>query len=617
MHRRPHSVPALLLLVAVLGVGFIGVGASGCGDDRVIAVGGGPPGSDGVDTDDDGPVGDDTSGAETGSDKPGDPGAVGAMREIVLLHDTSKPIHLSITDQLLIQAKVIDYIAGGPAPDVLVSYEIVEGPDVGGDATLTALQATTNPSGEVGVTFRANHVPDIHYTVELSANGAEPVQIELFVTDAPKGDIRVALNYEGPISVKNVHLRLFPGDFTCGQFNPINVPDNVIADNTLLGLGLEDEVVWTDLAAAEKYTVVATAQSPAGSLAAAGCIDGVVVIAAEENSVTLTMYLLTLNPTGIYDTVNVFDFTGAIPGELGMLVDQIVLLFNNPGKFLIDQIKVLVSTYVPAWVTDLAFSLFEDQLADIVTNWIKNESPSWIQDIFLIGDDLTQIVDNLEMQAELQISKLQNDYYVQGTLFWTGIVLYWHLGCELDEAHPEYDPDCGKFTFSIQDFTNTQFPMDIVEGKFTGSIQDFDKFDIDNHTIKINYGKLILFVLNEMLLPTLTGENNLTDAILSFVNCASIASAFSNGVLDSIGVDEGDLEGFCVDAITFLTVPVEALLGNLALDSQLRLQGHATLLDADNDLLVDEIIDGVYVGHVEVDGQEGPEFDGTWEAWKK
>jgi hypothetical protein len=242
-----------------------------------------------------------------------------------------------------------------------------------------------------------------------------------------------------------------------------------------------------------------------------------------------------------------------------------------------------------------------------------NQSPDWMQDIFIIGNDLTQVVGNLEMLGTLQLSKLSNDYYIQGVLMWDGIVLYWHYGCP-KEGEPEFDPECGQYVFGLEAFTNTEFPMDIVEGKFTGIIQDFDQFDIDNHVIKINYGKLVIFVLNEMLLPALSGENNLTDAVLSFVNCAGIASTFSNGVLDAIGVTESNLEDFCEDAITLIVTPVEIILANLALDSQLRLQGHATLIDDTQNLIVDHIIDGIWIGHVEVDGQEGPEFDGVWEA---
>ena len=38
------------------------------------------------------------------------------------------------------------------------------------------------------------------------------------------------------------------------------------------------------------------------------------------------------------------------------------------------------------------FGFFEDELAAIITNWLLNVSPDWMQDIFTIGQDLTQVV---------------------------------------------------------------------------------------------------------------------------------------------------------------------------------------------------------------------------------
>ena len=576
----------------------------GCGDERIIAVGGGAlPDSfalaDGAVL----PDGENYADAEE------------MTREIILLHDLSVPEQVIVTQELPIRAKLLDYELDGPASNALVQYTIVEN-DGEGDATLSSYQAYTDADGEVVITFRSNFKSQVNYTVELFSEGAQPVYLDIYVTDVPRGDIRVDVAYEGPIPIKNVHVRLLPGNFSCGQFKATNVPGGVLGDATLLGLGGDDSVAFDNLPADQKFTIVATALSPNDSLAAAGCVDGVLVMPGTENKVTMTMYLLVLNPAGYYDTTNIFDFTDAIPGELGELIDSVVLLFNNPGKFLIDQVKGLVANFIGEVVTDIAFSLFEDALANIVTDWMLNESPDWIQDIFIVGQDLTQIVNNLELQATLIISKLSNDYYVQGVLLWDGIVLYWKLGCPKD-GEPGFDPECGKNEFTLEDFQNTEFPMDIVEGKFTGLIHDFDQLDIDNHTIKISYGKLIIFVLNEMILKTLTGQNNLTDALLAFINCGSIASSFSNGILDGIGVSEGDIEDFCTDAIVFLATPVTLLLGSLAVDSQLRLSGKAILIDENSDLKVDKIVDGEYVGHVESDGQQGPEFSGTWEAWKQ
>ena len=599
-----YTRPMKTLRLASLCVGLLGLLGTGCGDERIVAVGGGAyPDSfafaDGIS------VGDASGHSDTEE----------MQREIILLHDTDVPEQVIVTQELPIRAKVLDYTLDGPAANALVQYTIVEN-DNNGDATLSSHQAYTDADGEVTIVFRSNFKSQVNYQVELYTDDAHPVYLDVFVSDVPRGDIRVDVAYEGPIPIKNVHVRLLPGSFSCGQFKPTNVPDGVLGDATLLGLGGDDSVTFENLASSQKFTIVATALSPSGSLAAAGCIDGVLVMPGQENKVTMTMYLLVLNPAGYYDTTNVFDFTGAIPGELGELIDSVVMLFNDPGQFIIEQVKTLVANFIGQVVTEIAFSLFEDALADIVTDWMLNKSPDWIQDIFVVGQDLTQIVNNLELQATLVISKLSNDYFVQGVLMWDGIVLYWKLGCA-KEGEQDYDPECGKNEFSLTDFQNTEFPMDIVEGKFTGLIHDFDRLDIDNHTIKISYGKLIIFVLNEMILKTLTGEDNLTDAILSFINCASIASSFSNGILDGIGVSEGDIEDFCTDAIVFLATPVTLLLGSLAVDSQLRLSGKAILVDEDNDLKVDKIVEGVYSGHVESDGQQGPEFTGTWEAWKQ
>jgi len=593
----PMVLPFALAAALVVGAGTL----AGCGDEKIVAVGGGPlpdtilGGSDVPDA--------------TLPDGAIDPSALG--REIVILHDTTHPMSITVTQNQLLRAKVIDYAQGGPASDISVRFAVVEGADAS-DASLSSLSAYTDDAGVAAVTFRSGTTADRTYTIQVSADGADPVRFDVYVTDSPRGDLRVALSYEGPIAVKNVHLRLVNGQFTCGQFSAINPPLDVVGEKTLLGVG-QGDVVWEHLPASERFTVVATAESQEGHLAAAGCIDGVVIVGEQENKVTLTMYLLTLNPTGIYDSTNIFDFTGAIPGQLGELVTQISLLFNSPGQFLIDQVKAIAAAYVGELITDAVFGLFEDAVVDVIDDWMFNNSPQWIQDILQVGQDLTQVVNNLEMQAELRISKLSNDYYVQGALLWQGIVLYWHWGCP-DQGEPGYDPECGRYVFNLQAFQDTQFPMDIVEGHFTGTIQNFDQLDIDNHVIKINYGKLIIFVLNEMILPALSGEHTLLDAVLSFIDCHSIGQSI--GGFGALGIDEEDVEDFCVDAVTTIVSPVQFVIGGLAIDSQLRMSGNATLRDDDDDLVVDRIDDGNYLGHFESDGQEGSPFTGTWEAVK-
>ncbi|MFT7579843.1 MAG: hypothetical protein ACI9MR_001510 [Myxococcota bacterium] len=568
---------------------------SACGDDAVVARGGGTDTAD-------------TTANDTGTQP------VGTGREIIVLHDTDRALQVTVTQTVKIRAKVIDYAVSGPAPNVAVNATLIPSADpaASGDASLNTLQSYTNEAGLAEFEFRANTVAGASYTIELTSTGADPVRFEVLVTDAPRGSIAVALQYEGPVSVKNVHIQLVTGQFTCGQFNPVYPPEQAFADKTLLGV-TDGDVRFDNLPEGERFTVVATAESQNGSLAAAGCLDGIVVLAEQDNRVTLTMFLLVLNPSGVYDSASVFDFTGAIPGQVGNIVNELSTLFTSPGTFLIDRVKDLAALYVGEFITNVVFGFFEDAVADIINDWMFNNSPQWVMDILTVGQDLFQVVNRLEMLAQLRISKLQNDYYVAGRLLWNGLVLTWRYGCP-DVGEAGYDPDCGRNVFTLEQFQNTQFPMDIIEGSFTASIQNFDKLNIDNHTIRLNYGKLIIFVLNELILPALTGEHTLLDAVLSFINCASIAEGI--GGFSAIGISEQDVEDFCVDGISLIITPVTLILGNLAIDSQLRLSGTGTLVDDDNDLRVDRIINGAFVGNFESDGQQGSPFTGVWGASK-
>ncbi len=535
---------------------------------------------------------------------------------LVLHHDTTVPTGLKIQDELAIRAQVIDLEEGKPAADVAVAYEIIknEGPNgQKGDASLQTQVAVADGDGEVANKFRAGNVGDVSYTVRLGVEGAEPVTLDVIVSDAPKGSVEVSFSYEGPVGLGSIKVRLMPKTFICGTFTPTANYTNSLADKTVLGV--DAKPVFDGLAAGSYFTVIATAKSAAGHLAAAGCRDGVFVIANQKTPATLELYTLPLNPTGTYDVDDYFNFQGALPalGTVGQVIDGIVTLFNDPGKFLIDQIKNLVKLYLGSVIVDVAFGLFEKELAKVITNWVKSDAPDWLKDFFTIGDDLTQIVDNLHLKSKVKISKLQNNYYVQGLQYWDGLVLSWKFGC--DKNAPDYDK-CGLYTFSLTQIANTQFPQEIIEGKFTASIVNRDDLFIDNHVIKLSYGKLILFVLNEMILKTLTGENTLKGAALKFVNCKSIASAMSGSVLDAVGIEEKDIEQFCTSTVGLLVAPIETWIGTLALDSQLRLSGKAKLVDEDDDLYVDKLTNGEHSGTIEVDGGPGPTFKGTWSGTK-
>ena len=575
------------------------------GDAVIYLPGGGTPGSPGYNSEDPSNREKPQNG-ESGSEGYSAPGYGVDGLEIIFLHDVTKPLVVEAGSEIEILTKVIDYSTGGPAVGIPLSWSIIDAVGFGapGDAELGQSYTYTNEDGQSSADFFANLTPDVLYVVEVVTDGGTARTIEVQVVNVPLGDLKVTMEYEGPIQLNSIRVQLLPGDFKCSTFNPVVPPQVNLGEKTVLNT--ESKPTFTDLNANEKVTVVAVAKGPNGTLAGAGCEAAIYIQADSNNEIVLELFVLTLNPAGVYDAENAFNLMGSIPGQLGDVLDTLTTLFYDPGSFLVDQIKNLVKQAIGGFLTDLIFGLFEDQLGDIITDWVLNDSPDWLQDFFTIGQDLFQVVANLQLTGDLKISKLVSDYYVQGQTTFTGITFTWKLNC--DKNAPDYD-ECGLYPFSLEDVDNDDFPLDLLEGQWTGTIVSYDELKIDPHNIGLNYGKLILFVFNNLILQELTGQNSLIGAAVEIVGCDGIAGGLSN-----LGIDEDDIYDACVGAVTLLMLPLESYLLGLETDSLVKLSGTAEMRDEDSDLIVDTIIDGVWDGQIIYNGASTSPFSGTWEA---
>ena len=338
--------------------------------------------------------------------------------EIIILDDTTSPLQLLVGEHRTVTAKVLDYKLQKPAAFYPVVYEVVASEpecEVDSCGNFLVKEGMTNEDGIVQVTFEGGEIPDVLYDIELRGKDAYGDEWQIQVNPVPTGTIRINLAYDGPVPIHAIKVRIMHGSYSCQQFNPV-YPwiDDLDLEKTVAGIG--SSVTKEELGLGETYLVFATAMGPSEHLTAEGCVDAIHLIPAIDGitDVTLELNIVTLNPAGTYDATSTFDFTGAIPGEVGDIINLVVSLFYDPGAFIIDMVKTLVSQYIGSWVTDLAFSLFEDALADVITDWLLNNSPGFIQDFFVIGQDLVQIVKSLTLTSELKISKLSSDYYIQG-----------------------------------------------------------------------------------------------------------------------------------------------------------------------------------------------------------
>ena len=271
--------------------------------------------------------------------------------------------------------------------------------------------------------------------------------------------------------------------------------------------------------------------------------------------------------SGVYDMVNHFDFTGAIPGKLGQILDTAVQIFYDPGAFIIEQVKNLVKQLLPGIIVNTVFSLFEKQLAKVVTDWLLNKSPPWLQKFFNMGQEVLQIVKNLEMVGDLKIFKVGNDFFVKGEIAFTGVNLYWK---SFYNCKPTSPPGCGKWALDLKNASkDPNFPMELLNGDFTGAVAERVKLNIDSGTIKLNYGKLILYVITNLVLKSITGENTFVGAMQKLINCQGIATGIGNSILGKLGLSAKTVEDICNSSVALLVLPLENLLGGLTFDSKI------------------------------------------------
>ncbi len=525
------------------------------------------------------------------------------------------PIIVGVGTEKSIRVQVINYTLDQPAARALIRPELIA--HDGGRGEIMSQIVFTGEDGIAQLRFRAGDDAPATYTLRAHVEGAsQSAEVDIHVLEAPEGDLLVQLVYQGSLPLHQIQVYLHPaGYYQCGQYNPVSPWPSTwqkTAPSPTSGVRFED------LPAGTRYIAYVTAQGPNGSRAAYGCADAIYIEPDTTQPATVELYTLVLNPAGLYDMEAVFNFTGAIPGEVGRIIDLVVNLFYSPGDFAFDLIDLVIDYYFGqaiGQIVDWVVGLFRNYLVDFMNNWLLNESPDWVQDFFVIGQDLTQIIGRLTLLANLRIAKVMNEQTVNGQENWVGLALYWRLGCP-DQGDPDYDPDCGRLDLTLEDIQNTQFPLDLITGHWVGNINNFDRLSIDPHGIQLNYGRLILFVINEILLPWINPNyHSLTDLVLGVVNCQGLANGIVGDLLSNLGVDRDDVRDFCTNSITTIVNPIIMIVYGLGADSNLRLYGYATLVDHDDNLVVDEIVDGAFVGHIEMGtGQQGQQFSATWDA---
>ncbi|MCB9519991.1 MAG: hypothetical protein H6699_03830 [Myxococcales bacterium] len=527
----------------------------------------------------------------------------------VLIPSVGGDVYVGVESAVQIGAYQYSLETGEAMPDERITFAIVD--DVSVAARLSSENVRTNEDGLAAVRLSAGATSGT-VVVRVFSPCANSIDIEVDVLELPTGNLRVGFNYpfRELYDVAPVETYIYPADeLRCRDVARGELPSlPAILEGS--ARDVTDTTLYEGLQVDQEYTVVGIGRGNFGERAATGCADAVFVRDSRTTDLTIDLFLIPLDPVGDYDVLSHWDFRDAIAdsGEVGAMIVEILDIFDDPGRGIVNFILGLVEDYVGG-IISVAVDFFLDitGLDDVIGDAINDliDSSPFLSDIVTIGRDLRAIIAELEVISDLSIGKLGSDYEVFGVDEWRGLALYWRLGCE-----PSDPPDCGRLPIVLD-----SLDLGLLRGDWTGRVIGYDRLDIDRHPVDFEYGRLILYVLEMVVLPAITGDPGpvtLEDLMAAIINCDGIGDFVAGGDGDcrcALGacICDEDVENICEDFIglTFGTL-FRGFVEALSFDAVLDIRGSCSLVNNDDALDVDELRDGDYIGNIYVGSSPTP-----------
>ena len=399
------------------------------------------------------------------------------------------------------------------------------------DSTLVSVrpsQTFTDENGIANVSVVAGAVEGNATVIASNERAPKPVKFNIAVGPIPTGNMRVIASYSGYAPVRNYSIRLYDKkEVDCSLFDATHLP-------TAEPLMTVDSpyATFQNLSIEGNYSAVAYGYAENGAMVALGCtITGTKIIEDQTSEVYVPMKTIDLDPTTTYHVRSYFDFGDIVSslGSVGKMISMITNFAANPGGTLYDILwnDLILGAIKKAmgitgdgisWLLTQVLKLtsLEDKIIDFLNTSVTSNATGC--KIGLFGCQLRNIVRTMELTGDLSIEKL-GDLELKGTNAYSGLSVYWRIGCENNP-----DPNCGRLHYSM-DSLNLGTQVNVLEGSWKGSLSNgYDRIAIESHDLAMYYGRLVTFLINNILLPRIAnGATNFNDAIANWINCSSMA----------------------------------------------------------------------------------------------
>ncbi len=502
------------------------------------------------------------------------------------------------SSSILLQAELVD-AQGAPVKNTTIKFEVVQRDPADGEMGLNASNVATDDAGIAKVElFPGGKVGTARIVASTNDPNINSVEYLVSINSKDSADFVVDFTRHGNFLPGKVDVYLFNGATTCAQLytelgkrrdnDPTTNPNPQIftAVENKAGQTQADGslpiVQFPSVANGTSYTVLAYAQSPTTTDVelALGCKDNNPAV-AQGMPVRVTVPLVKNLPymVGDYRVVHKFDLRDGLPPTIRAVVDLLGTLITDPGAFVVGCEAGDANCAVPtAGLTTLIIDFLPDsgalgQLKDAIEgflgsgfarnivrnvindafrNFINNNAPPWLSTGLNVTADIYETLKSFEVTGVIKIRnqpvyaldeatglpQLQDGKTLalwQGVSdadknqqIWEDLYFKWSRGCT-----PQDPPDCGRRRIGASDLgSGDQF----IVGYFNGSVLDGNQLNITQHPLTLNYGALILAVIEKIVLPAIfapdangTPVDSIERLLGRVINCDSLAAGVDSG----------------------------------------------------------------------------------------
>lgn len=493
---------------------------------------------------------------------------------------------MSVGDVMELQVKLLDP-DGNPLRNVFIEWEmnVISGAE---GASLGALRSATDSEGIASVELRSREDNPAANMGSLSIAATVRDQASIAarnftigISTKEGGSYVINYNHSGEATPTRVNTLILSDTVSCeeatdeffssGFWPPalVTLPAATVYPN-----GDISQVIYPQVSNGEKFTIVGIARQTVGSRdidVGYGCSDNnPAVEMGQDVTVTIDLNDHLPNIRGVYDVTHRFNLAGALPAPVQTAIQLIDTLANNPAVFILGCptannnnnaaqycdsgslgiLDLLIQTGLLGSFEDTVNSFRNGPFYNAAIQFLNeilygdpNDPtdtgilPSWAATGITAAGDITAMLQEFTVNGRLRFNEspdlvIDGDsitgflYKENNIQYWDTIVFTWSQGCQ------GQGPSCSQVPISA----NQVGPgtSNVIEGNFGAQLLGASSLVIEEHSLTILYGELILAAIENVVLPRLFGpEVQSIDALLDgdngpgILSCGSMAASVS------------------------------------------------------------------------------------------